>query len=224
MGSHALTAKMTDKLPNKRPPASQVEAWLQGATLLEEDGFGPKVYALADGERMLKLFRRKRWLSSNLWNPYARRFATNSLRLKTLGIPTMTVIEWGRLRHLQRQYVLYEKLPGRTLRESTEWSPRRLGAFLAELHERGVYFRSCHLGNILLLENGDFGLIDIMDMRFFDKPLDSRSRLRNFHHLTRVQRDRERLEKPWPTFIEGYEEASRQTLDGRYRNFLAQSE
>ena len=52
MGSHALTAKMTDKLPNKRPPASQVEAWLQGATLLEEDGFGPKVYALADGERI----------------------------------------------------------------------------------------------------------------------------------------------------------------------------
>ncbi len=199
---------MTSKISYKRPPASQVEAWLEGATLLEEDAFGPKIYALGDGERMLKLFRRKRWLSSNLWNPYAKRFATNSLRLKVLNISTVTVIEWGRLTSLGRQYVLYEKLPGETLRDSMDWTPQQLGAFLAKLHDCGIYFRSCHLGNILLLENDDFGLIDIMDTRFFGRSLDLRHRLRNFCHLTRVERDRKRLKESWLAFLEGYREAS----------------
>jgi hypothetical protein len=47
-----------------------------GAEVLEADRHGDKVLRLTDGT-MLKLFRRKRVLSSALWAPYAQRFADN---------------------------------------------------------------------------------------------------------------------------------------------------
>lgn len=47
-----------------------------GAEIIEADRFGEKVLTLADGS-MLKLFRRKRLLSSAAWYPYAQRFADN---------------------------------------------------------------------------------------------------------------------------------------------------
>ena len=56
---------------------STYEALRKGAQVLEADGSGDKVLRLADG-RMLKLFRRKRLLSSALFFPYAQRFANNT--------------------------------------------------------------------------------------------------------------------------------------------------
>lgn len=47
---------------------STYEALRKGAHVLEADGSGDKVLRLADG-RMLKLFRRKRLLSSALFSP-----------------------------------------------------------------------------------------------------------------------------------------------------------
>jgi phage gp46-like protein len=50
------------------------------ATVLERDLHGDKVLQLADGS-YLKLFRRKRLISSAAWYPYAQRFADNALIL-----------------------------------------------------------------------------------------------------------------------------------------------
>ena len=50
------------------------------ARVLEYDRHGDKVLQLADGS-YLKLFRRKRLLSSAAWYPYAKRFADNALAL-----------------------------------------------------------------------------------------------------------------------------------------------
>ncbi|WP_336145611.1 lipopolysaccharide kinase InaA family protein, partial [Klebsiella pneumoniae] len=61
----------------------------------------------------------------------------------------------------------------------------RFGRFMAQLHERGVYFRSLHLGNVLLLEDGEFGLIDVADMRIFPSALRNTLRQRNLKHMQR---------------------------------------
>lgn len=187
----------------------EVAGMLEGAELLEQDRFGPKIYALADGERMLKLFRVKRLLSSNLWSPYARRFVRNTQRLERRGIPTVTPLQWGRVPSRERQYVLYRKLEGTPLRDCADLDPNALGRFFARLHDTGIYFRSCHLGNILALheENGgdqDFGLIDVLDMHFRRGPLLDSHRERNFRHLRRVKKDRERLDAIWKPFLEAY--------------------
>lgn len=58
----------------------------EGAQVLEADGSGDKVLRLTDGS-ILKLFRRKRLLSSAAWYPYAKRFADNCDALRERHIP-----------------------------------------------------------------------------------------------------------------------------------------
>lgn len=169
------------------------DALLNGAKLLQADPAGPKVYALSNGQ-ILKLFRVRRFWSSNLWSPYAKRFALNGTALKARGFRTITVEAWGHVPHLKRQYARYDRLPGEMLRKSTGWSVEQLANFLAELHDKGVLFRSCHLGNLLLQEDGGIALIDIMDLKIFDRPLTESERERNFRHVTRAKRDRKRFE------------------------------
>ena len=64
-----------------------------------------------------------------------------------------------------------------------------LGAFIAKLHDRGVYFRSLHLGNIVMTPEGTLGLIDIADMRFSRGQLTASQRKRNLRHLLRYPSD-----------------------------------
>lgn len=61
----------------------------------------------------------------------------------------------------------------------------QLGKFIAELHAKGIYFRSLHLGNIVLTPDGQLGLIDIADMDIYPWKLWFSTRLRSFRHLTR---------------------------------------
>ena len=46
---------------------------LESAIIMERDGHGAKVLVLPDGN-LVKIFRRKSWLSSALLFPYAQRF------------------------------------------------------------------------------------------------------------------------------------------------------
>lgn len=186
----------------------EFESWVAGATLLESDRHGAKVYESADGRRILKLFRVRRFLSSNLWLPYAKRFAENARRLEKLEIATVNVLSWGRLPHLERQGVLYEKMPGRTLRQTEALPAEKLGRFMATLHESGVYFRSCHLGNIVLKPAGDLGLIDIMDLRVGSRPLSVGRRTRNWRHFGRYDADCRRLRAVKEGFLSAYEETA----------------
>jgi hypothetical protein len=87
-----------------------------GAKVIESDSHGEKVLCLADG-RFLKLFRRKRLLTSALWYPYARRFVDNAEALAVRGIPVPRVLAALRIPSVQRDAVLYWPLAGVTLRE-----------------------------------------------------------------------------------------------------------
>lgn len=165
------------------------------ARVLERDRHGDKVLALADGS-YLKLFRRKRLISSAAWYPYAQRFADNALVLAARRIPCPVVLGVYRLPGIRREAVRYRPLQGRTLRElirAGEDTPalrERLGGFVAGLHAAGIYFRSLHLGNIVLTPSGEFGLIDIADLRAGKRAIPAHRRRRNLRHLLRDDQDR----------------------------------
>jgi hypothetical protein len=89
---------------------------ITGAKVLEADSHGAKVYLLADGN-ILKLFRRKRLLSSALLRPYSARFIANAERLEILKIATLKVLAHYKLERPGMTAVLYEPLPGRNLRQ-----------------------------------------------------------------------------------------------------------
>ena len=193
---------------------STYQALREGAHVLEADGSGVKVLRLADG-RMLKLFRRKRLLSSALFYPYAQRFADNTRALEQRGILCPKVIAVYRIPSIRRDGVYYSPLAGNTVRqlqgtsEGTDLLRFQLGGYFAQLHEKGVYFRSLHFGNVVLTPDNHLGLIAIADLRCQKRALSDSKRLRNFAHLLRYKEDRQWLlgEDAGETFIEGYRQA-----------------
>jgi len=162
---------------------------IEKSALLEADASGPKVL-LTPQKTIVKIFRRKRFFSSALWNPYSLRFIRNAEKLKKIGIPTITPIKHFKILKEPLTAVEYIPLAGKTLRELYLEAPLKLAhknkeikKFISLLHEQGIYFRSLHLGNIVLTPDGGFGLIDIADMRFFGNPLSSNLRKRNEEHF-----------------------------------------
>ena len=172
---------------------AEFDAMIEGAELLKTDGFGPKVYRRADAT-YIKLFRQKRKFSlANVW-PYVKRFKQNSLRLKKLGVDTVNVSELYDCPDIERTIVTYSELKGELLRSvlTSERTPQ-LAEFLAELHRKGIYFRSIHLENIVLQPNGTLGLIDIADMRIRWFSLSALRRVRNVCHMLKYKKDIELL-------------------------------
>ncbi|MBO2925857.1 BUD32 family EKC/KEOPS complex subunit [Metapseudomonas otitidis] len=167
-----------------------------GATVLERDSYGEKVLLLKDGS-IIKLFRLKHIVSSALFYPYAKRFSDNVKKLKDLDIACPSVIGVYRVKSIDRDAVHYQPVPGKNLRHfrnTQEKCPSdlfyRLGCFIGKLHNTGIYFRSLHLGNIILMPSGEFGLIDIADLQYQKKPLSKLKATRNFRHLLRDPQDK----------------------------------
>ena len=174
-----------------RLPQAALNTMIANARILEQDSYGPKVYLLADGN-ILKLFRRKRFFSSALLRPYSKRFIDNALELQKRGIPTLTVLESYQLDAPGMTAVLYRPLPGQTLRqlssqEGFDWQQNLepLVALIRRLHEAGIYFRSLHLGNVVVTPDNQMGLIDVADMRFLRAPLSQALVKRNLQHFAR---------------------------------------
>ncbi|MDH4555057.1 toluene tolerance protein [Pseudomonas sp. BN417] len=183
-----------------------------GADVLERDRYGEKVLRLTDGS-FLKLFRRKRLLSSAALYPYAQRFADNAILLQARNVPCPRILGVYRIGALARDVVHYQPLPGKTLRQLYETRDEelnhglkgRLGSFIARLHEQGIYFRSLHLGNVILTPDDNLGLIDFADLKGQAGPLGKGKRLRNFRHLLRYTEDRHwLLTGENQTFFEAY--------------------
>ncbi|SDS26306.1 Lipopolysaccharide kinase (Kdo/WaaP) family protein [Halopseudomonas sabulinigri] len=188
----------------------QFQRWREDAKVLEQDRYGEKVLILADGT-FLKLFRRKSWFSKTLFFPPAKRFAENAEQLTQLGIPCPRVINLYKMQAPYRSVVHYEPLAGDTLRKllNEESSIEQielfaqLATFITELHDLGVYFRSLHLGNIVLTPDGALGLIDISDMRCLNRPLSTGMRNRNYRHLLRYESDWALVNPRVKTFFPG---------------------
>lgn len=164
---------------------------IKGTQTIEEDSYGPKVYRFDNGD-YLKLFRRKRLLSSALLVPYSVRFWRNAKRLHQLGIPTVTPLQLFKLPQAGWTAVRYKALSGVTLRSLYEQTQgidaaqlEQIADFFRILHKKGIYFRSMHLGNIVLTPSKQLGLIDIADLTFQSRPLSRNKILRNLGHFER---------------------------------------
>jgi len=193
----------------KKLPYEKYLTLRDGAEILASDSFGEKVLRLKDGT-ITKLFRTKRIISSALLYPYATRFVENAAKLKDMGIRTVTIIDSYKIPAIKRTAVHYMELEGETLRNHIMHYPlngdiaKKLAAFIARLHNEGVYFRSVHFGNLLITPDNSFGLIDIADMKIKSYSLNIGKRIRNFHHLTRYDIDRNSLKQQKEIFIREY--------------------
>ncbi|MCP4993430.1 MAG: toluene tolerance protein [Gammaproteobacteria bacterium] len=167
----------------------------QGAVELERDNIGVKVLLTPNGH-IVKLIRIKRWFSLSVIYPYSLRFRRNAIRLTAMGIPSVVVERVFYCHQIRRHGVIYPMVKGESLEKIADRDQisdelfQQLAAFVALLHRKGIYFRSLHLGNILLLPDGELGLIDVADMRFSMSSLRIDQRRRNFRHLFRTSAHR----------------------------------
>jgi tRNA A-37 threonylcarbamoyl transferase component Bud32 len=168
---------------------------IHNSIVLERDKRADKVLQLADGS-FLKLFRKKSFFSSATIQPYSRRFIVNASGLQSNGIPTINPVALFNIPPIAHTAVHYKPLPGKTLRQVANEHTfdfalaQKLGEFVATLHHKGVYFRSLHLGNIVLTPEGSMGLIDIADMSVGKRSLRTNKRIRNFRHMLRYSEDK----------------------------------
>ena len=192
------------------------------SSILSGDDYGPKVLKLSTGY-FAKFFRVKKILSSAWIYPYSKRFANNVAKLEKLNILTIKAFDTYKVKHKKRDMVLYEPIDGVMIRKAFELCSDKkklvifLAHFWATLHERGVFFRAVHFGNIILTENKDLGLIDVDDMFFQKKALSLSKRIRNIKHLLRYKEDRKIISQHGISFFfEAYNEKaklSKQKID-----------
>jgi hypothetical protein len=183
---------------------------LAGGEVLEQDERGYKVVRLQTGD-ILKIFRVRRKISGARIYSHARRFIRNAERLHTLGVSTVVCKRLYHFSNSTNTAVLYSPLAGYTVKKLLDGNllnqemALALGVFIARLHQLGIHFRSLHMGNILVMPDGGYGLIDISDMSIYPWPLFCNTRSRNFRHLCRYPDDIKRLGKTgWESMQEGY--------------------
>jgi hypothetical protein len=200
----------------KKIDQAQYLALLVRAKVLESDGHGEKVLGLPD-VTLVKVFLRKRWLSTAILFPSARRFVRDARQLADREILTVRVLYAVYCPSVARHLVTYQPLPGITLRQTLNAAGREsfalldtFACFVSSLHQKGVYFRSLHFGNVIVPpDGGQLGLIDIADMSLYSGPLPVRLRARNFGHMLRYREDRASLyEFGWDNFLDGYLKAA----------------
>jgi len=172
----------------------------QSSIVLADDEYGKKVLELVD-HSIVKLFRVKRFISQATFYSPARRFAKNAKRLIQLNIPTINLIDLYNIKSIKRTAVHYQQLEGVTVREYLQENPiedeflAKLGKFLAQLHDKGIFFRSAHFGNIIYNPQKEFGLIDISDMSISHFSLGYFKRIRNLKHIFRIKEDIELIQQ-----------------------------
>ena len=66
---------------------------------------------------------------------------------------------------------------------------------MRRLHDEGIYFRSLHLGNVVLTPQGELGLIDIADVRLHRGPLTRFWRKRNLRRMDGIASERDWLDR-----------------------------
>jgi hypothetical protein len=191
--------------------AQELERWLASGLILEKDARGPKVLALPSGAFLKIFYTRRSRLQALLW-PAAQRFAKNTRKLHSLGIASPSVTETFWIdRTAGLSGCLYTPLPGQSLEKLLQKNPATLenelpalADFIKLLHRNGIYFRSLHLGNILRLEQGGFGLIDVLDLQCFRRPLSKWKIQRNFQHMQSYLQRRKLQRFPLEKLIELY--------------------
>jgi hypothetical protein len=134
----------------------------------------------------------------------------NEERLQKLGVNTVVCERLYHFADSADTAVLYVPLAGYTVKKLLDGQifnkdiAHGLGVFVARLHQLGIHFRSLHMGNILVMPDGQYGLIDISDMNIYPWPLFCNTRVRNFRHLCRYPEDIQKLgNASWESLLQG---------------------
>jgi tRNA A-37 threonylcarbamoyl transferase component Bud32 len=186
----------TDSRPIQHISIAEFNAIMsQRLEVLEQDRFGIKVIKLANGH-IFKVFRVKRWWSGANVYSYAQRFSRNIYRLKRRNIPTPTMQALYRIQGTGLSAVEYIPLAGETIKDlvkTGKLTPEiafKVGAFMAKIHDLGIYFRGLHIGNIVLTPANELGLIDVSELSIYNYKLGAYRRLRNFARFWREKQDK----------------------------------
>jgi len=155
----------------------------------------PKVYE-KDSDTIIKLFyRKKKWMSSDRIIPRAMRFCRNINSLRDRGYTVPTVLDIKYCTHSRMHVVYYTKVAGEDTRSLAKKGNiaiiEEVAKMVADLHDKGVFFRSIHLENLLYQAKDKFALIDLAGVRFKSGPLSTLLRYRNLRHLLGEPDDRE---------------------------------
>jgi len=147
-----------------------------------------------DTNLVSKIWYKKKKLSSDWIYPYYMRFYRNSKKLLSHGIVAPKVRGIIKVNRTWIRMVTYEEIQGLTVRDILQHkkgnvSITKLAHFISRLHDKGIFFASLHMGNIIKLESGDFGLIDVSNTHFFYFPLGLRNRARNLCNLLSYAKD-----------------------------------
>lgn len=154
----------------------------------------PAIIETANGT-IVKFFYHRKLISSNRFSPYALRFYRNAKRLAQREVLTVDVVDVFCIAEKQCHVVIYHKLPGADIRELLSQHVNVLpevAKFLAQLHRKGIFFRSVHLGNLLYFK-GAIALLDIADVDFKRDSLGVWHRARNMAHLLNNETDKPAL-------------------------------
>jgi hypothetical protein len=135
-----------------------------------------------------KIWKRRSKPSSDWIYPYYLRFVRNARKLLVRGINAPNVRSIMKVEKNKLHIVTYDGMSGASVRDILKRnkgmiSLKDLGFFIATLHKKGIFFTSLHLGNIIRLDSGDFGIIDVANTHFFVFPLTIHSRARNLSHF-----------------------------------------
>jgi len=112
----------------------------------------------------------------------------NTKKLEALGIRCPKVIGTYEIRNPNPDIVHYVGLEGQSLRQRAKTEPineetkKIIQQFVADLHKKGVFFRSLHSGNIIV-QDEKLGLIDVSDLKLKLAPLGDWERRRNYKHI-----------------------------------------
>ncbi len=167
------------------------EALIEGAKVLERQEGGLSALRTQD-HRIIKIWQRRAGLTSDRIRPYSERFRINCEELNRRGVTAPVISESYVLQDTGEHVLCYQEIPGTPLRELAESSRlplKDMAEFYAELHAKGVHFRSIHLGNVLRLDPAGFALIDVTDTSFTKKPLSLKRRAENLGYAWAYRTD-----------------------------------
>jgi tRNA A-37 threonylcarbamoyl transferase component Bud32 len=159
-----------------------------------------------DTNLISKIWYKKKKLSSDWIYPYYLRFYRNSKKLLSHGIVAPKVRAVIKVKKTYIRMVTYEEIHGLTVRDilqhnKGDLSIPKLAQFIGRLHDKGIFFTSLHMGNIIKLESGDFGLIDVSNTHFYYFPLGLRTRARNLCNLASYTEDIDLIQRDMNTNI-----------------------
>ncbi|MDG1205015.1 MAG: hypothetical protein P8N51_06550 [Pseudomonadales bacterium] len=171
----------------------ELDQFIEANSLLFGTVQRPGIMLTSKNEIVKFIYPRKKF-SKAIFFSQAANFEKNAKALLEKGITGPIVSKTAHCQAANTYYVVYEKLAGEEVRDLCDQSQLQhlteLAHYLAELHDKGIYFRALHLGNVLKLEDGNFALIDIADLKTKSRSLSAFARGRNIAHMFNVSEDK----------------------------------